>query len=163
MEISLIAAKGKYNEIGYQNKLIWHIKEDFEWFQWQTFNKPVVMGRSTYESIGKPLKHRINVVLSRDKNYNPDPRVLVLSSVDEVIYEFRKYKELMIIGGENVYKQFMPYANRLYLTEVDEAFVADTFFPEFPLEDYRECYSRKGVEDTGFEYHFKVYRKKLKD
>jgi dihydrofolate reductase len=162
MELSLIAAKGKNNEIGHQNKLLWHIKEDFDWFKEKTYNKPVIMGRATYESIGKPLKGRINVVLSRDVNFKPDPSVLVLPSVDAVLYEFRKYKEIMVIGGENVYKQFMPYANRLYLTEVDKEFTADRFFPEFPLEDFRECFKRKGIEDTGFDYHFKVYRKKLK-
>lgn len=162
MELSLIAAKGKLNEIGYENNLLWHIKEDFDWFKEKTYNKPVVMGRSTYESIGKPLKGRINIVLSRDKNFKPDPSVLVLPSAEAVLYEFGKYTELMVIGGENVYKQFIPYADRLYLTEIDKEFVADKFFPEFSLDDFRECYKRKGIEDTGFDYQFKVYRKKLK-
>jgi len=162
MEISMIAAKGKNNEIGFENKLLWHIKEDFEWFKEHTYNKPVIMGRATYESIGKPLPKRINVVLTRDKNYNPDPSVIVLPNVESVLSEFKKYREIMIIGGESVYKQFLPFANRLYLTEIDAEFTADKFFPEFPLEDYRECYSREGVEDKGFDYMFKVYRKKLK-
>jgi dihydrofolate reductase len=162
MEISLIAAKGKYNEIGYENKLLWHIKEDFKWFQRHTMNKPVIMGRSTYESIGKPLKHRINVVISNNKNYNPDPSVLVLHSIEEVMYEFRKYKEIMVIGGQSIYNQFMPLADRLYLTEIDKGFVADTFFPDFPEDDYKELYNEKGTEDVGFDYYFKVYRKKLK-
>ena len=162
MEISLIAAIGKNREIGYGNKLLWHIKEDFEWFQEKTYNKPVVMGRTTYESIGKPLKRRINIVLSRDRNFNPDPNVLVFSSMAEVLHGFRHYPEVMVIGGENVYKQFLPYASKLYLTEVDKEFTADTFFPEFIKEDWLEVFKRGGIEDTGFGYDFKVYKKKLK-
>ncbi|ALA07618.1 putative dihydrofolate reductase [Bacillus phage PBC6] len=120
------------------------------------------MGRATYESIGKPLPHRINVVLTRDASYNPDPSVIVLPNVESVLSEFKKCREIMIIGGESVYTQFLPFANRLYLTEIDAAFEADKFFPEFPMEDYRECYERKGVEDKGYDYWFRVYRKKLK-
>lgn len=161
MEVSLIAAHGKNREIGLNNNLLWHIKEDFEWFKCHTRNKPVIMGRKTYESIGRPLPHRINVVLSRNPDFSPEPNVLVLPSVDAAIYEFRKYREIMVLGGENVYKQFLPYANRLYLTEIHKSFQADAFFPEFPKEEYRECFSRKGVEEVGFDYYFKVYRKKL--
>lgn len=162
MDISLIAAVGKNREIGYKNKLLWHIKEDFQWFKHKTYSKPVVMGRSTYESIGKPLKGRINVVLSRDKDFKPDPMVLVLSSIEEVFYTFRNYNEVMIIGGEQVYKQFFPYAKRLYLTEIDKEFEADTFFPDYSLDDWLQCFSKKGKEDVGFDYFFKVYKKKLK-
>lgn len=162
MEVSLIAAIGKNKEIGYQNNLLWRIKEDFKWFQQKTYNRPVIMGKTTYESIGKPLKGRINVVLSRDKSYNPDPNVLVLPSIADVLYEFRNYPHLMIMGGESVYRQFFDYATRLYLTEVDKDFKADSFFPEYPLEDWLECYTADGTEDVEFSYNFKVYKKKLK-
>lgn len=163
MEVSLMAALGKNGEIGYQNKLLWHIKEDFKWFQQQTYNRPVIMGRATYESIGKPLKHRVNVVLSRDPNFKPDPSVLVLPDIADVFYEFRNYPHLMVIGGANVYNQFFKYASRLYLTEVDREFKeADTFFPYFKKDDWLECFSADGTEDVGFNYKFKVYKKKLK-
>lgn len=161
MEISLIAAIGKNNEIGLDNKLLWRCKEDFDWFKKQTYNKPVVMGRKTYESIGKPLPGRINIVLSRDENYDPHESVLVLPSVAAVFSELKKYREVMIIGGANVYKQFMPFANRLYLTELDKEFEADSFFPAFVKDDYRECFTADGTEKVGFKYEFKVYRKKL--
>ncbi|AMO25830.1 dihydrofolate reductase [Bacillus phage Thurquoise] len=161
MEISLIAAIGKNNEIGLDNELLWRCKEDFDWFKKQTYNKPVVMGRKTYESIGKPLPHRINIVLSRDESYDPHESVLVLPSVAAVFSELKKYREVMIIGGANVYKQFMPFANRLYLTELDKEFEADSFFPSFVKGDYRECFKSDGTENVGFKYEFKVYRKKL--
>lgn len=162
MEISLICCMGANREIGLNNKLLWHIGEDFRWFKNLTYNKPVIMGRATYESIGRPLPGRINVVLSRDKTFTPDPSVIVLPDIIHVMHAFRNYTEIMIIGGASIYRQFLPYADRLYLTEIDKSFEADTFFPEFPKEEYRECFSREGIEDVGFEYCFKVYRKKLK-
>lgn len=160
MEISLIAAVGKTNEIGYENKLLWNIKEDMKWFIENTKNKPVIMGRTTYESIGKPLKDRINVVLSRNIDYNPHPDVTVLHSTEEVVQHLKHSKEVMVIGGENVYEQFVPYASKLYLTEIMDERTADAFFPTVNLaEDFLESYSRKGTEDTGFDYFFKIYKR----
>lgn len=162
MNISLIAAVGKNNEIGCQNQLLWHIKEDFEWFKYHTNNKPIVMGRSTYESIGRPLKNRKNFVLSRDKNYKPHPDVTVLHSVEEVLNVLGKEDEVMIIGGANVYEQFLPYANKLYITVIDKEFVADTYFPKVDLKEWFPSFSKAGTEDTGFDYWFRIHKKKPK-
>ncbi|MGE4657264.1 dihydrofolate reductase, partial [Bifidobacterium longum subsp. suis] len=130
MHISLIAAIGQNNEIGLDNKLLWNIKEDMDWFRKHTKHKVVVMGRKTYESIGKPLKGRVNVVLTRNPNYNPHPDVLVRKDISEITFEFRNELEVMVIGGETIYKQFMPFANRLYITHVNHEFKADSFFPD---------------------------------
>lgn len=161
MHVAMIAAIGKRGELGLDNKLLWHIKEDFNWFKKHTKNKTIVMGRKTFESIGKPLKGRLNVVLTRDPNYNPHPDVLVRTDIAQIFYEFRYDTELMIIGGETIYREFLPYTNRLYLTEIDKKFEADAFFPEFDKEPWDRYFQLKGSEDVGFEYSFNVYKKKL--
>lgn len=160
MYISLIAAIGKRGELGNDNKLNWHLPEDFKWFKRHTKNKTVVMGRKTYESIGKPLGGRLNVVITTDKNYDPHPDVLVRNSLADVLYEFRNEVELMIIGGESIYKQCLPYANRLYLTEIDQTFEADAFFPEIDKENWSRFFHQSG-KDKGYSYSFNVYKKKL--
>lgn len=160
MIISMIAAIGKNRELGKNNKLLWSIKEDMQWFRAHTMNKPVVMGRKTYESIGKPLKNRLNIVLTRDMSFNPDPNVLVAHDIGNVLYHVKDEKEVMIIGGAEIYKQFLPFTNRMYLTEIDKEFEADTFFPEFDKSKWGHYFHKEGSEDVGFNYSFNVYKKK---
>jgi dihydrofolate reductase len=164
LEISIIAAVGENGEIGYQNKLLWNIKEDMKWFRYHTMNKPVIMGRATYDSIGKPLKGRLNVVLSRDEDLALKlyPDVLVANNIEKILHELRNEKEVMVIGGQQVYSQFLSHASRLYLTEVNKGFTADTFFPAYDPDDWFECFTKDGEEVVGFDYTFKVYKKKLK-
>lgn len=160
MGISLIAAVGKNREIGLDNKLLWNIKEDFQWFKQKTAGKMIVMGRNTFLSIGNALPNRYNIVLSKLTSFT-FPDVKVINSVSDVL-NFVKYEpEAMIIGGASVYEQFLPYADRIYLTEINREFTADSFFPYFNKEDYIECFSQDGTEDVGFSYKFKVYKKKL--
>ncbi|AMB18607.1 dihydrofolate reductase [Bacillus phage Eldridge] len=161
MHVSLIAATGKNKELGKDNKLLWHIKEDFNWFKQHTKGKVVIMGRNTYESIGKPLPKRLNVVLTSDPDYSPHPDVLVRNSLYKVFVEFRNELELMVIGGEALYKQCLPIANRIYLTEIDKAFDADTYFPDFDTELWDRFFHQKGTEETDLNYSFNVYKKKL--
>jgi dihydrofolate reductase len=162
LHISLIAAIGQNNEIGLDNKLLWNIKEDMDWFRKHTKHKVVVMGRKTYESIGKPLKGRVNVVLTRNPNYNPHPDVLVRKDISEITFEFRNELEVMVIGGETIYKQFMPFANRLYITHVNHEFKADSFFPDFDTEDvWTRYFYQEGSENSEYDYSFSVYKRKL--
>jgi dihydrofolate reductase len=161
LHVALIAAMGKNGEIGCDNKLLWNIKEDMNWFRRHTMNKVVVMGRKTYESIGRPLKGRLNVVLTRDTDYDPHPDVLVRYDLAQVFFEFRNELELMVIGGETIYRQCLPFANRLYLTEVDKEFDADAFFPEYDKTTWTQYFEQEGTEDVGFNYSFKVYKKRL--
>ena len=158
----MIAAIGKNGELGYNNKLLWRIKEDFNWFKEKTKNKVVVMGRNTYESIGKPLKGRTNVLLTSKEHYNPHPDVIVRNTIGDVLTAFYEEPQIMIIGGEKVYKQFLPLANTLYLTEIDKAFKADTFFPDYDESDWVKIFYAEGKEDVGFDYSFNIY-KRLKE
>lgn len=159
MTISLIAAVDKQRGIGVDNKMPWHIKEDFQWFRFHTMHKTVVMGRNTFGSIGIALPQRNNIVLSsHDIDFRPE--VKVLHSVAEVLAYTATDREVMVIGGASVYKQFLPFATRLYLTEIDKEFECDTFFPDVDHSKFNRFYYANGVDDVGFKYSFNVYKRK---
>src|SRR3989344_3279635 len=143
-KISVIAAIGKNRELGKDNKLLWHIPEDMQHFKTITWGHPVIMGRKTYESIGKPLEGRINIVITKNKDFAPEG-VVVAHSLEEAISigESRDAKEIFIIGGGQVYHQALKFADKLYLTVVDGNFDADTFFPDYS-EFRRELFKRVG-------------------
>src|SRR6056297_88718 len=113
--ISIIAAIAKNGTIGKENKLPWDIKKDMKRFKEKTLGKPVVMGRKTYESIGKALPKRENIVLTRQKDFNPSG-VKTFNSIKKVLEFVKGYPEAMIIGGASIYKQFLPYTDKMYLT-----------------------------------------------
>ncbi|QEM43093.1 dihydrofolate reductase [Bacillus phage Chotacabras] len=164
MIISLIAAHGKNREIGKDNQMLWKSKEDFNWFKEKTMGKPVIMGSKTHLSIGKFLPGRINIVLTRNKDFKPlHEDVRIYHSIHEVLNDFKDEKELMVIGGDSIYKQFMPMANRLYITEIDKEYDADSFFPEFDKNIYKRFYKRTatkaGIEEMGAKFRFRVYKK----
>lgn len=164
MTISLIAAHTSNLGIGYKNDLPWgrSLKKDLQWFQKQTNNHIIVMGRTTFESIGKPLSNRINVVLTRNPELiNPKYPVDIISSVQEFFDRFSNLtSEQFIIGGEETYKQFLPYADKLYITEVDGVYEADTFFPEYDPKEW-ELLSTLNTIDNGVNLAFKVYKRSL--
>lgn len=157
--ISLIVAMGRNREIGKDNKLLWNIKEDLRWFKVHTMHKPVIMGRRTYESIGKPLPGRLNIILSRDRNYQPHEGVIVRHCVGDIIREFGTEPELMVIGGAMIYRQFLPYVTRLYLTEIDQEYEADTYFPDVDLTGWSILFYREGIDDTEVKYKFSIYKR----
>jgi dihydrofolate reductase len=130
MMISLVVAMGKNRVIGNKGKLPWlRIPADMRRFRELTFGKPVVMGRKTFESLGRnPLRGRMNVVLSRDRRYKA-PNCLLLHSVKDVMAVLAGYEEVMVIGGAEIYRDFLPHASRIYLTVVALPFAGDTFFP----------------------------------
>lgn len=131
--LSIIAAIGKNGELGKGNKLLWHIPEDMKWFRETTRGHPVIMGRKTYESIGRPLPKRDNIVITRDRVWN-DTGVFVKYSLDEAVAFARERdrEEVFVIGGGEIYKQAIEYVERLYLTIVHADFPdADTFFPDY--------------------------------
>ena len=152
--INIIAAVGKNLEIGKDNKLLWRIPNDQKYFKEKTINKTVVMGRKTYESMGKPLKNRKNIVLTRGK-LNID-NVEIVNNYKEIL---NREEEIFIIGGEQIYKKFLPYADNLYLTEINASKEADTYFPEFDKGLY-EKEVLKTEEYNDIEYSFVIYRKK---
>ena len=158
MIISLIAAIGKNNELGLNNKLIWNIPSDLKFFRNVTLNKTVLMGSNTYYSIGRPLPKRNNIVLTH-KNIDND-KITVYSSVFKFIEDYKNYQdEIFIIGGASIYKQFLPIASTLYLTEVDEEVEADVYFPEFDKTLYEKEIIEEKIEND-INYKFVIYRRK---
>lgn len=132
MKISIIAAVASNGVIGGNNQLLWRFPKDMQRFVAITKKAGVViMGRKTHESIGKLLPNRINIVITRDKNYKPKPGVLVYSDIDTVIDLCRYFdREAIVIGGEQIYRRFLPYANKLYITNISSPFIGDAYFPD---------------------------------
>ncbi len=152
--ISIIVAKSKNNVIGNNNKLIWHLPHDLRRFKEKTTGQVVVMGRKTHESIGKSLPNRLNVILSNDISwYNIlGDNCVVCYSVEEVLEKF-KHRDLFIIGGGEIYKRFIPLADKIYLTLIEKDFDGDTFFPDLDSNEWSES-SKESYSVEDFEYHF---------
>jgi len=138
MNITLVAAMDKNRVIGKDGKLPWHLPIDLEQFRKLTTSRPVVMGRKTWDSLPskfKPLPGRLNVVLTRDKDFKEDG-CRVVHSVAEAKKSISGYQEVMIIGGAKVYEEFLPYANKMYLTLIDAEVEGDTYFPKYIESDW---------------------------
>lgn len=152
-KISLIACIGKNRELGYKNDLIWKIPEDLAYFKKITKGHAVVMGQKTFESIGKVLPGRINIVLSRSDNFSPTG-VSVARSMNDAL-ELAKHKEkeeVFFIGGGNVYSQAIGFADKLYLTIVDSSAKADVFFPDYSEFKTIEKVGKSEYKGIGYEY-----------
>ncbi len=156
--ISIIAAIGKNRELGRGNDLIWHIKEDLKNFKNLTMGKYIVMGKNTYESLPKHLEGRKYIVLS--SSLSEIENGLLFNDFNKLL-EFIKDvdEEVMIIGGASIYKLFLPFADKLYLTEIDSEEKADVYFPDFNKEDY-ECNVVSTNEVDGLKYSFIIYERK---
>lgn len=149
--ISMIAAIGKNNELGKNNNLIWHIPNDMKFFKKTTMGHVVVMGRKTYESIPGGLPGREIIVISTRP---VDNNITVFDNINIVVDKYKDSKlEIFICGGASIYKQFLPYADKLYLTEIDaEDKAADTFFPDFDKKKWkRRVLSKDTHKETNFE------------
>jgi|GEM_PF-41645 len=152
--ISLISAIAKKNRaIGKDNALLWHIPEDFKHFKDLTSGHAIVMGENTYRSIGRPLPNRTNIVLSLTPSFAPEGCVVV-QSIDEALAKAREaeQEEIFIIGGASIYKQFIPMADRLYLTLVEGEYEADTFFPEY--DDFTRIVSETSMDNGTYRFSF---------
>ncbi len=158
MAISMIAAIGKNRELGKNNDLIWHFKDDMKFFRETTTGNTVVMGRKTFESLPHALPNRRNVVITSNKNYSAQGAE-VACSVSEAL-ELTKNDNVFIIGGGKIYSEFLKYADKLYLTEIDaECEDADTFFPEFNKDDYTQE-KLTDFEVNGIHFSHVLYTKK---
>lgn len=134
--ISLIVAVARNRVIGEDNRMIWHISEDLKHFKAITSGHPVIMGRKTFESLGRPLPHRTNVVISRQTDYRAEGCTVVNSLIAALLL-FPATEEVFIIGGAQIYAQALPLADRFYLTEVDADYSGDTYFPEWDRSGWR--------------------------
>jgi dihydrofolate reductase len=151
--ISMIVAMGENNAIGKDNDLLWHLPDDFKHFKSVTMGKPIVMGRKTYESIGRPLPGRENIVVTHDDSYVVDD-VTVVHSIDAALEACEKYDDVMVIGGASFYQQMMLKAERLYITMVHQSFEADAFFPSISETKWREIDREEHVADEKHRYNF---------
>ena len=137
--ISLIAALAVDSRYRHGNAMPWNLPADLAWFKRNTLNKPVIMGRHTWESIGRPLPGRKNIILSSQPG--TDDRVTWVKSVDEAIAACGDVPEIMVIGGGRVYEQFLPKAQKLYLTHIDAEVEGDTHFPDYEPDDWESVFS----------------------
>ncbi len=163
--ITIIAAIGKNNALGKDNQLLWRLSKDLKHFKSLTENHPVVMGRKTYESIGKPLPNRTNIVVSRKENWFQE-NILIVSKLKEAIKFAKKIDEdIFIIGGGEIYKQTMELADRLEITLVEEDFEADTFFPKIDPEIWEKTNEEFHQKDekNDHDFYFQTYEKIIKD
>jgi len=161
--ISLIVAKSSNGVIGKNNAMPWHIPAELKYFKEVTSNHTVIMGKNTLLSIGKALPNRRNIVLTTNPNFVYD-NVEVVHSVEEAIARSNKEEEVFVIGGKMIYEQFLPFASKLYITEIEQEFDGDTFFPLINWDDYKLISKRKGLKDekNNYNYYFNVYEKNKK-
>nr|AIA18731.1 Dihydrofolate reductase [uncultured bacterium] len=160
MSISFIFAMDRNRAIGKDNGLPWHLPADLKFFRKVTMGNPILMGRKTYDSIGKPLPGRENVILTRNKTFTAEGCVVV-HTVAEAIERYRD-QELFVIGGVEAFRLFLPHVSRMYITEIEHEFEADTFFTQLDLTGWELVSSEQGPQDekNPYEYYFRVYEKK---
>ena len=157
--ISIIAAMSLNRVIGLDNKLPWNIPEDLEWFKQKTNKCPIIMGRKTHESIGRVLKGRDNIVITRNEKYLPIDSAFVYNSLEEAIADYSKSNnELFVIGGEEIYKQSLKYTDRIYLTIINAEIHGDSFFPQLDNE-WIKVYEKPGIINEPFSYTFNIYER----
>jgi dihydrofolate reductase len=165
--INLIACVDLNNAIGHKNQLLCNLPSDMKRFKELTTGQFCVMGRKTYESIGKPLPNRHNVIVTRNVKYQAPPETHVYTSLGEVIFEYKAYNnnenELFICGGADIYKQALEYTERIYLTIINHAFPkADAFFPAFNIAEWKVIDHEHHKMDSEhlYNYHFVTYERR---
>lgn len=156
--LSMIVAKAENDVIGGDNKLLWHISEDLKRFKNITTGHTIIMGRKTFESLGRILPNRHHVVITRDKNFKVDSKeVTILHNIEEVIDLYQKTEgEAFVIGGGEIYNILFPYCKKLYLTKVNKIFEGDTYFPKVNFEEWDVISSSGNKIDpkNGLSYEF---------
>ena len=157
-KISIIVAMSKNRVIGVKNSLPWHISEDLKRFKRLTTGYPIIMARKTFESIGKPLPERRNIVISRNQNLKVQD-VEVVKSIDDALKICSSENLIYIIGGEQIYNLAMPYANNIHLTEVNKEVEGDAFFPEFDKKEWKEIARENSKDFIDTSYSFVEYRR----
>lgn len=161
--INVIAAMARNRVIGINNTLPWRLAADLQHFKALTMGHHIVMGRKTYESIGKPLPGRTTVIVTRDANYRAEGCLggscLVATSIDAAIAACGEDPEIFFVGGAELYAQILPRADRLYLTEIQAEFDGDAHFPEFECSAWQEAERRINTSPEGLGYHFVTYRR----
>ncbi|QSX32888.1 type 3 dihydrofolate reductase [Shewanella avicenniae] len=159
MHIAMIAAMAHNRVIGKDNQMPWHLPDDLRHFKAMTLGKPVIMGRRTFESIGRPLPGRCNIVVSRQQDYHADGITLV-ASLQDALLAAGQVEEVVVIGGGQLYREALPLAQRLYLTEIDLEVAGDTTFPEWDDGSWQLESETLGESEKGLKYRFISLMKK---
>lgn len=163
IKISIIVAVGNNLEIGKDNKMLWHLPNELKYFKNTTWGMPIVMGRKTFESLGRPLPGRENIVITQQKDWSAEG-VVAVHSIDEAIEAASRTDatELFIIGGGNIYEQTLPMAETLYITRVNGDFDATVYFPQWNENDFSLVKEKQFESDEkhAFDYTFQVWDKK---
>ncbi|NDK55892.1 dihydrofolate reductase [Pontibacter fetidus] len=160
--IAIVVAVAENNVIGKDNQLIWHLPADLRFFKNLTMGHPIIMGRKTYESIGKPLPGRTTVIITRQQDFEA-PGCIVVNSIDEAITEAQTIdQDVYIIGGAEIYKQALARTDTIYLTRVHYRFEGDTFFPEIKENDWEVIYEEKHEPDEKNKYSYSFITLKRK-
>jgi dihydrofolate reductase len=157
--IALILAMDCNRVIGKDGRIPWHLPADQAYFKQLTLGHPVIMGRQTFESIGKPLPERENIIISANKDYQPEG-CTVLHSINEA-RRFCDAKDVFVIGGSQIYREFLPIADRLYITLIDEVFTGDSYFPEIDENQWRLVSKINGERNkkNPYDYYFLIYER----
>jgi dihydrofolate reductase len=152
--VSLLVAAAENGVIGRDNALPWHLSDDLRHFKSLTLGKPMLMGRRTFASIGKPLPGRTSLVLSRSHDWTPPPGVILVHSLEEALERAGPAAELVVIGGAEVYRLALPRAQRIYLTRVHAEVAGDTFFPRIDETAWRETERQFHAADSRHDHAF---------
>ena len=160
--LSIIVAKAKNNTIGKENKLLWHISEDLKKFKNLTTNHTIIMGRKTFESLGRVLPNRKHIIFSQNPDFKvDDENVEIVHSMLQIQSYIESEEETFVIGGAMIYNLLMPYVKKMYVTEIDKEFEGDAFFPRINEEIWKEVSREVGPEDNEnkFKYEYVIYEK----
>ena len=159
--LSIIVAKAKNNEIGKNNSLIWHLPSDLKRFKKITTGHNIIMGRKTFESLGKILPNRHHIILCNDAEMNIDnENAEVLEDISMLDKYINSEEESFVIGGATIYKLLMPYCKKMYITEINKSFDADVYFPNIDMNEWKITNKEKGPTDADFEYEYVTYERK---
>jgi len=161
--LSIIVAIAKNNAIGKDNKLLWHLPEDLKRFKRLTTGHNIIMGRKTFESLGRVLPNRHHIILCNDAKLNvQDENVEILDDISKLDKYINSEEENFVIGGATMYKLLMPYSNKMYITEIDKDFDGDVYFPEINKNEWKMTEREQGPEDNenDFEYEYVTYERK---
>lgn len=163
MRISLLAAASRNDVIGVRNTLPWHLPADLKYLKRLTHGHAVVMGRKTWDSVGRPLPGRLNVVVTRSNDFTPPDGVIVEHSIDSALGRSYECDELFILGGSEIYRQTIDRADRIYLTRIDAEFEGDAFFP--PIDETKWVLASREAheadEKNNYAYAFEVWEKRV--
>lgn len=162
--LSIIVAIANNNVIGKDNKLIWHLPEDLKRFKSLTSGKTIIMGRKTFESLGRVLPNRKHIILTRNKMLKIENQdVKVITDFNDIEKYINSNEECFVIGGASIYKLLMPFTKKMYVTKIDEEFEADTYFPKIDENDWKIESTEKGITDekNPYKYEYINYVRKF--